>query len=129
MNRIEYLTLKKETKQKGLMIKEAKKESRNLDREYNLNSKLYPEMLKARRDYEKQKFDYRANHIFLSLVRGKERVQIENNFDSTFIYGLELKLKDLATFYDYKFQTNGKQQVIGLISNIVESEVELVSVE
>jgi len=113
--------LKKQNKEMGLMIKEAKKLSRNLDREYNINPKTYSDMLYARKEYKKLKNSFRVNHIFLSLIRGKTRVQIESNFPTKDLdFYLEQGLKYLADKSGYNFKENAKKQVTGLQLLVVE---------
>lgn len=115
MTKSEYLMLKKQNKEKGLMIKELKKVSRNLDREFNLNKNLYRDMINARNNYQKTKQDFRINHIFLSLVRGRTREKIETNFLTKDLdYYLEKNLTKLSEQYGYAVNYNSKQQVISV---------------
>jgi hypothetical protein len=85
MTREQYLEKKEELKQLSANIKYLKKEYKQCQREGCDRAGWSTE--KGRRysqvdaDLNKSYFTYRSGHIFMSLVRGRSRIRIENNFE------------------------------------------------
>jgi len=98
MTREQYIQLKQELKELASSIKHLKPIYKNFQREgkYRDECATIGELIRRRKEY-------RVKHIFMSLVRGKTREQIERNprYEPN-----EQALIDLCTKYDVDFDTD-----------------------
>lgn len=119
MTREEYLSLKSELKTMGNQLRFHKKQLRE-DQSTNARGLGCSQPIwKTRDTVTEMKQDYRIKHIFMSLLRGKSRVQIENNFESqTPLNGLYSRrdkgLKTLCEKYNLECNVDENYRVIDI---------------
>ena len=116
MNRNQYKELKLELKELGSIIRSDKQLNKQLQREGKFTYETYYSI-------NSKQFDYRTKHIFMSLVRGKSRVQIENNFETKELEtSVENKIQKLCIKYDYDMDMTEKFQVLSITPKDVQIE-------
>lgn len=76
----------------------------------------------TRRDLRDLYRDVRTNHVFMSLIRGRTRVQIENNFETQApengLYSwLDKDIKTLCEKYELEYEVNEHYKVISIIGH------------
>lgn len=115
MTREDYKSIKEEVKKMAIEIKRFKNEMRESNREYSHGKCDHRVLMNAIYDYNTAKWNFRVKHIFMSLVRGRTRNQIENTFDkkdrSNF---LEDGIKKLCEKYGFDVQTNKIGQILSV---------------
>jgi ribosomal protein S26 len=122
MTREQYLEKKEELKQLALNLKSNKKQ-------YRLEASIYSKSSSIEKNIWwktphiyissliQMRNSFRANHIFMSLIRGRTRSQIENNFDKqiwnncTCLY-VEYEIKKLCDKYEYEVNLDEHLRVI-----------------
>lgn len=118
MNKEQYLNLKLELKKLGGILKSEKQFIRTCQREGRRS-----DFLNAHYSVINKKFDFRTKHIFMSMVRGKTREQIENNFLTKVVEtGTEFELRCLCEKYGYEVDLNEKNQVFKIVPIVLSVE-------
>ena len=128
MTKEQYLELKNELKQHASNIKFLKKSVRTQ------NSDLVKKHLGSwdilHRTRIEQKIlsrNYRTKHIFMSLIRGKTREQIENNFNTQLPKNglcswLEGDIKRLCEKYNLEYDQDENYKIIKIIKVLEKRE-------
>ena len=106
MTRIQYLELKSELKKLGKIIKEEKAFNKECQKNRSFNGSDY---FSIKRKQE----EFRTKHIFMSLVRGHKRIEIENNFETKEVEKhIEESIQSLCLKYDFEIELNQKKQIL-----------------
>jgi len=123
MTREQYLTKKEELKQLAATIKYLKEEHKQSQRDGGNVAGWSTEKGKRHSqicgDLRKSYFSYRPGHIFMSMVRGKTRLQIESNFEAQ-EYGsctnreIERVIEDLCKLYGYETDRDEYMRIISI---------------
>jgi hypothetical protein len=123
MTKEQYLTKKEELKQLSANIKYLKKEYKQCQREgcdrAGWSTEKGRHYSQVSGDLNKSYFTYRSGHIFMSLVRGKSRVRIENNFEKqdptdTNIYTIEQRIRVLCEEFDFEMDCDERSRVLSI---------------
>ncbi len=112
MTREQYLEKKEELKRIAATLKSSKREFRKAQSE-----KRYRDTLIFGRLIREVYYQYRPLHIFMSLVRGRTRIQIENNFltqDCKLVvnYRVEKDIKKFCETFNYEMDLDENLRVI-----------------
>ncbi len=100
MNREQYLKNKEEIKTMSKQLKALKYQVREKSREFNKGLESYENMIISIGAYQALKKNFRIKHIFMSLVRGRSRDEIEQNHKLN--YSIEMGLKKLCDEHNFK---------------------------
>jgi hypothetical protein len=119
MTREQYLELKSELKNTSSTLRSLKKQLRV---DMSLQSRKLPygdPICLQQGKVNGLKLDYRVKHIFMSLLRGKSREQIENNFlvqePKNGLYSTrEQKLKTLCDKYNLEYDQDESYKIISI---------------
>lgn len=110
MTREDYLALKDSVKQLAAELKFKKVSFKQWQREHNGCSSWNCEFNPGKAYWE-----YRSRHIFLSLVRGKKRDEIEwNVFQKDREISIEERIAKLCEIYNYEINYDESGRVIEL---------------
>lgn len=118
MNKEQYLKNKEEIKFMSTQLKTLKYAVREVNREYSKNTNKYPELMEAILNYKGLKQQFRIKHVFMSLVRGHERNQIENKHAMN--YSIERGIQKLCDEYNFK----AEYDMEGCVSKVLPIEGE-----
>lgn len=121
MTREEYLALKDELKERAAALRTLKKTLRHDQMATALGlDKICTDSIRMQElIVHIRKKEYRVKHIFMCLLRGKSREQIESNFGSQLpgnglFSSREKELKDLCTKYGIEFDQDENYKVISV---------------
>ena len=125
MTREQYLTLKAELKEKGKQLRSLKhlfRAGQSSIARGTGNQSGNP-IWKTRSEIEEMKRDFRSKHIFMSLLRGKTRTQIEHNFEEKYckrmsgMYSwLEAWIKKLCEIYQVEYELDEFYNIVKILS-------------
>jgi hypothetical protein len=121
MTRDEYLALKDELKERAVTLRSLKKTLRHdhMATALGLDKICTDPVWRQQQIVNARKREYRIKHIFMCLLRGKTREQIESNFGSQLpgnglFSSREKELKDLCTLYGIEFDQDENYKVISV---------------
>jgi DNA repair exonuclease SbcCD ATPase subunit len=114
MTREEYKALKEQLKEWAIHQKQRKKMVRQWFSE-NPNKSPYG-VMDGPYKWESHYTEYRSGHIFMSLVRGKTRTQIEGNFeDQKGLNWIDEDITDLCLKYNFEADHDERGRVISIM--------------
>jgi hypothetical protein len=112
MTRQEYFSTKEQLKNWASILKSNKDLYKNAQREGNFGMQ-YDIRNKTRITY----LDFRSTHIFMSLLRGKTRTQIEHNFEEKIAeLTIESKIRNLCEQFSLEANYDEQMRVIEITS-------------
>jgi hypothetical protein len=106
MTRDKYRSLKGELKRLAANRKQLKADFRSWQRDNRGRSSYH---FWDNRSIDDGYWNFRAGHIFMSLVRGRTRIQIENNFDSQAL-SRDIENRIMVLCEQYGFETDRDEQ-------------------
>lgn len=120
MTREQFLGKKEELKKAAVNLKFLKQEFRKAQSEGRTQ-----DVADLRTETMKQYLVFRSTHIFMSLVRGRTRIQIEKNFEtqkskSYPLHLIEKRILDLCKEFEYEINFDEHNRVIEITKKVEE---------
>jgi hypothetical protein len=114
MTKEQYFELKEMLKQESSNLRFIKKEVRETQSRKSRGLTIEPGSFYSQSEYDTKRHAFRTKHIFMCLLRGRTRSQIENNFDQHLIRWVENSIELLCRQYDIHYEIDEIGRVISV---------------
>ncbi len=127
MTREQYLELKSELKEKSSILRSLKNKLKNDMRQNSIPGVVIMEtpVWKTHMEVNNLKKDFRTKHVFMSLLRGKSRNQIESNFETkemnSLLRCLENDIRKLCEKYELECDNDEHLRVISITRHWIQN--------